>query len=89
MLLFVYGTLRPQFDGEMAQQLARESHWIGPARVRNAALYRVRGEEFDYPALVLLNGDEGGNDVEENYVRGEQIKNNGNKEFVEKFQLKF
>jgi len=54
MFLFVYGTLRHKFHGEMANRLAEESEWIGPAIVENAELYRIKGEQFDYPAMILV-----------------------------------
>lgn len=45
--LFVYGTLRPAFDGDMARWLASAARWIGPASV-GGMLYRVA----DYPGFV-------------------------------------
>uniref|UniRef100_A0A914HQX4 Gamma-glutamylcyclotransferase AIG2-like domain-containing protein n=1 Tax=Globodera rostochiensis TaxID=31243 RepID=A0A914HQX4_GLORO len=59
MFLFVYGTLRKGFDGEMAHKLASESEWIGKAMLEKAQLYRVYCDEFafDYPALVLLDNN--------------------------------
>ncbi|KAL3089717.1 hypothetical protein niasHT_027231 [Heterodera trifolii] len=57
MFLFVYGTLRKGFPGEMAQKLSTEAEWIGKALLQNAQLYRVHWENFhfDYPALVLID----------------------------------
>ncbi|CAM8623566.1 MULTISPECIES: gamma-glutamylcyclotransferase family protein [Sphingobium] len=45
--LFVYGTLRAAFDGEMARWLRQVARLVGPATV-GGALYRVA----DYPGLV-------------------------------------
>lgn len=50
--LFVYGTLRPGFDGPMARWLRGVAPVIGPATARGA-LYRVE----TYPGFVP--GDEG------------------------------
>ncbi|KAI3420876.1 hypothetical protein GPALN_014498 [Globodera pallida] len=59
MFLFVYGTLRKGFAGEMAHKLASESEWIGKALLEKAQLYRVHCNTFafDYPALVLLDNN--------------------------------
>lgn len=46
-LLFVYGTLRPNFDGAMAQRLRADARHIGPGVV-TGRLYRIA----DYPGLV-------------------------------------
>lgn len=51
-LLFVYGTLRPGYDGPMADWLARVARHVGPAWA-DGALYRVA----DYPGFVA--GPEG------------------------------
>lgn len=45
--LFVYGTLRPAFDGDMARWLAGAARWMGPASI-GGMLYRVA----DYPGFV-------------------------------------
>ncbi|MDI1295848.1 MAG: gamma-glutamylcyclotransferase [bacterium] len=46
-LLFVYGTLRPGFDGPMAAWLRGAARPVGPAWI-GGALYRVA----DYPGFV-------------------------------------
>lgn len=46
--LFVYGTLRPDFDGPMAKRLKSESRHIGPAHVRGR-LHCIA----DYPGLIM------------------------------------
>ncbi len=46
-LLFVYGTLRPGFDGPMAQWLWGAARHLGPATAAGA-LYRIA----DYPGFV-------------------------------------
>lgn len=50
-LIFVYGTLRRGFDGEMARRLHASACWMGKAQVRGL-LYRVA----DYPGLVPGEG---------------------------------
>lgn len=46
-LLFVYGTLRPGFDGPMAHWLADRAEWIGAGWI-GGKLYQVA----DYPGFV-------------------------------------
>lgn len=45
--LFVYGTLRPGFDGPMARWLRGVAHHVGPGWIEGS-LYRIA----DYPGLV-------------------------------------
>jgi len=47
-LLFVYGTLRRDFDSPMAKRLVRKADWLGTATCRGR-LYLVAG----YPGMVL------------------------------------
>ncbi|KAF7631093.1 GGACT domain-containing protein [Meloidogyne graminicola] len=58
MLLFVYGTLRRGFDNENSRKLNNLAKWIGKAVIQNAKLYYIRGDEFDYPAMVLNNNEQ-------------------------------
>jgi hypothetical protein len=79
MLLFVYGTLRRGFNGEMAARLAAESEWIGAGCVPNAQLYQIASRDFDYPALVLLSPAEkqgNGGDKEEPVIKICKLKYN-------------
>lgn len=50
--LFVYGTLRTDFDGPMARRLRTEAVLVGPARVKGA-LYCIA----DYPGMVMADED--------------------------------
>ncbi len=51
-LLFVYGTLRPGFDGPMALWLRGVARHVGPAQARGR-LYRID----DYPGFVPGDGE--------------------------------
>ena len=53
MFLFVYGTLRRGFNNKNSEKLNSLSKWMGKAIVPNAKLYYIKGDEFDYPAMVL------------------------------------
>ncbi len=57
--LFVYGSLRENFDNEFARQLRKSGRLLGRAKVRGR-LYQIS----DYPGLVL-------SDVDTEWVQGE------------------
>jgi hypothetical protein len=48
----------------MANRLALESEWIGPAILDNAEMFRVSGDDFDYPALVLHQNSDNNSTVQ-------------------------
>lgn len=52
-LLFVYGTLRPGFDGPMAQRLRAEAEHLGTARTTGAMVMVA-----DYPGFVPGGAEE-------------------------------
>ncbi|CAK5014967.1 unnamed protein product [Meloidogyne enterolobii] len=65
MFLFVYGTLRRGFNNKNSEKLNFLSKWMGKAIVPNAKLYYIKGDEFDYPAMVLNYNDGRDNDGDE------------------------